>query len=164
MVRLGVDEEQRLLVGLAYFNSTMVRLGEYAVRSLYASALYFNSTMVRLGALGCFLLLNSIIHFNSTMVRLGARKQIEYIAKWIKFQFHYGSIGRRNERLLWLLFFLISIPLWFDWEGGQLIARVVGSEISIPLWFDWELLRYLLYISIHFHFNSTMVRLGVYSI
>ncbi len=41
----------------------------------------------------------------------GIKKAVESVA----FQFQYGSIGSRNGRNV-NTNFIVSIPVWFDWE------------------------------------------------
>ena len=37
--------------------------------------------------------------------------------------------------------FLISIPVWFDWEDKLPSDFDSYLKISIPVWFDWECLK-----------------------
>ncbi len=34
--------------------------------------------------------------------------------------------------------YLVSIPVWFDWEGEQHGHGGGVTTVSIPVWFDWE--------------------------
>ena len=54
-----------------------------------------------------------------------------------RFQFHYGTIESSVFFIVSPLW-LISIPLWYDWE--VLVSTLTDCHviISIPLWYDWE--------------------------
>ena len=97
------------------------------------------------------------------------------------FQFQYGTIGR-SENLLHQMFYLVSIPVWYDWKkqcrqsphlspSFQFQYGTIGSELpktlqrGIPS-FNSSMVRleaggegYFLLIPISF--NSSMVRLEV---
>ena len=77
------------------FNSTMVRLEVLCLASIVPSVVCFNFTMVRLEDSARFLLCSFIFCFNSTMVRLEVRLAL-HDKSWAKFQFHNGSIRRRQ--------------------------------------------------------------------
>ena len=53
------------------------------------------------------------MHFNSTMVRLKDKENRMIKHKLQKFQFHYGTIKRKQGAITQKLPY-ISIPLWYD--------------------------------------------------
>ena len=71
--------------------------------------------MVRLRGVLLHPYLLGIFDFNSSMVRLRVR-----------------VFARLN------LFFIISIPVWYDWELRQWYFKIRKNHISIPVWYDWE--------------------------
>ena len=34
--------------------------------------------------------------------------------------------------------YLVSIPVWFDWEITISLRSGTTNTVSIPVWFDWE--------------------------
>ncbi len=54
------------------------------------------------------------------------------------FQFHYGAIMSPYCFLFFRSYFLISIPLWCDYESIVRIRHEFIIQISIPLWCDYE--------------------------
>jgi len=101
------------------------------------------------------------------------------------FQFHFGSIGRR-QRTTSFSKYCVSIPLWFDWKGFDkrpeninrsfnstlvrlevisLINRQDIKKVSIPLWFDWKVVMPSVFSAelsqFQFHFGS-IGSLGVF--
>ncbi len=58
---------------------------------------------------------------------------------------------------------IVSIPVWFDWERGHGHIFILPKPVSIPVWFDWESTP-MWRGSTDSSFNSSMVRLGVFSL
>ena len=81
--------------------------------------------------------------FNSSMVRLGEANIFSYKQIISAFQFQYGSIGSVDLRHVSTFKFLVSIPVWFDWESTTDEKTVCGIRVSIPVWFDWEEVKLL---------------------
>ena len=96
----------------------------------------FNSNMVRLRVSFWSHFATPRFYFNSNMVRLRVRYYSGHIAK-----------------------FSISIPTWYDWEGGGRGQNISTTTISIPTWYDWELGSSFNNIIVELNFNSNMVRL-----
>jgi len=75
------------------------------------------------------------------------------------FQFHFGSIGRANQkRLQW--FQNVSIPLWFDWKP----VRVATSKGIVQFQFHFGSIGSEITLNANVCnncFNSTLVRLEV---
>jgi len=64
--------------------------------------------------------------FNSTLVRLEALKPVSH-APVIRFQFHFGSIGRQIQTNTDAAKF-VSIPLWFDWK---LLTKDLNDKLAL---------------------------------
>jgi len=77
----------------------MVRLKESALAIAIMRFSNFNSTMVRLKVWRCNGSRQGVKNFNSTMVRLKEVKLPDFFAPAGKFQFHYGSVKRRGQKI-----------------------------------------------------------------
>ena len=75
------------------------------------------------------------IYFNSTMVRLKVNLFIILAFKFLKFQFHYGTIKRHTAALR------DSVKMYFNSTMVRLKVALITDygrkkAISIPLWYD----------------------------
>ena len=77
------------------------------------------------------------VNFNSSMVRLRACTLQRFTIAMCNFN---SSMVRLRASYLWELDikFMISIPVWYDWECRRSNQWGWWSTISIPVWYDWE--------------------------
>ena len=96
------------------FNSTLVRLEDSNKDRHFSFFTCFNSTLVRLEVYLAYKRFFACVCFNSTLVRLEVNKVTYEPMEVEKFQFHTGSIRRREREILSDMNTAVSIPHWFD--------------------------------------------------
>ena len=156
MVRLKDCFKNRSGLRPFYFNSTMVRLKVPCRCWIMWLVVYFNSTMVRLKVCCSLLRSFALSYFNSTMVRLKVNGCKSGDTIYIRFQFHYGTIKRKEGasssiglqdfnstmvRLKDLSRRTCFTAKVFQFHYGTIKRKptwrsVCIYPISIPLWYD----------------------------
>ena len=152
---------------LSSFNSTLVRFNANEDGQTLTHYPCFNSTLVRFNGRSCFARRHSIRGFNSTLVRFNGAN---IVTSWIKdglFQFHPGSIQRRDKLASPHCFFNVSIPPWFDSTLKVVVEGCRKGKVSIPPWFDSTVgiqsgLLFIGHVSIPPWFDSTGVTRQLY--
>jgi len=83
-----------------------------------------------------------------------------------QFQFHSGSIQTLSSLPAKSSTCHVSIPLWFDSNGGTRDRDRRDDVVSIPLWFDsnlWVVFQYCMFSSFQFHSGSIQTGVAIFA-